>query len=314
MVDYINTVLAKKEVTYATDSAPTPALNAVLTRNAKITPLVVDLLDRNLDLPSRGAAAGVPTNERALISYEVELQGSGAAGTAPPWMIQNEACGMAPAVLTAAVRAEQRMAAVGAAISSLTQWGYVGDQLFKMVGSRGDISGIDFTAGQYPFLSYDFLGLVPTGSIGSVSALAGAIFTAYRDPVEVGITNTSFALGGFAANLRSLKAQANAAPKLRNLVGVRYIQRPNHALDCTVTCELPSVAARNYFADLRSGARIPLQIIHGTVAGLIVQLDSANYQVNAIDFSNEDDIVMATITGKLTITAAGQDDILITAK
>lgn len=314
MVDYVNTILAKKETTYATDAAPTPALNAVLTRNAKITPLVVDLLDRNLDLPSRGTTPGVPTNERVLLSYEIELQSSGAAGTAAPWMVNNEACGMAPAVLTATVKADQKMAAFGASISSLTQWGYVNDQLFKAVGSRGDLSGIDFTAGQFPFLSYDYMGIVPTGTVGSVSALSGAVFTAYKDPLEVNITNTSYSLDGFAAVLRSFKAKANAAPKLRNLVGARYIQRPNHAMDCTIVVELPSVAAKNYFSTLRAGSRVAQSIVHGTAAGFIVQVDTANLQMTGIDFSNEDDIVMATITGRLTITSAGQDDILITAK
>ena len=119
MVDYVKVLAAKKEVTYATDAAPTLAANAIVTRNFSAKPVETDTLERNLDNRTFGAQPVAPANERQTISYEVELAGSGAAGTAAPWQELLEGCGFAPPVLTATIKAQQVMALAGTAQSSL---------------------------------------------------------------------------------------------------------------------------------------------------------------------------------------------------
>ncbi len=114
------TFSAKKETTYATDAAPTLAANAVLSRNLTGTPIAVDRNERNRDRAVRGRSKDAPTNARQTITYDLEIAGSGAAGTAPAWMEHLEACGMAAPVLTAGQNAEQRFAATNAALSSLS--------------------------------------------------------------------------------------------------------------------------------------------------------------------------------------------------
>ncbi|MFY9350108.1 MAG: hypothetical protein WBL20_10295 [Sphingobium sp.] len=163
MVDAIKVVIAKKETVYASDAAPTGAANAILTRNFSSKPIETDRLDRNLDLPTFGAQPSATSNERRTMSYEVEIAGSGAAGTAPPWMELLEGCGMAAPALTPGVSAVQSFAAAGAAASSLTQYDYIADQRRKMVGSVGTFS-IDLTAGAYGFFGLEWTGLVPPGT------------------------------------------------------------------------------------------------------------------------------------------------------
>jgi hypothetical protein len=315
MADYFPVALIKKEVTEGLDPVPTPLLNAILTRGFKCEPLKIDLLERNLDLPALGATTGVPTNEVGMMSFECELQGSGAAGTAPPWMVLNEGCRMAAPVLTATVKAEQRMAAITAAPSSLGAYYYLDDFQMKLFGMRGDITAIDFTAGAYPFIGYDFMGIVPPAASTPFADVAPAplTLTAWKDPLEVNTSNTSVSLDGFACVMRSFKAKVNADVKLRNLVGKRYIQRGNHKMDGSFLIELPTIAAKNYFSSMRNGTRLVSTITHGTVAGSIVQADIPGFQIRKIDLTEEDDIVMAAIDGVLTISA-GQDDILLTAR
>lgn len=120
MVDAVKVLFFKKEATYATDAAPTGAANAALTRNFTTKPVVVDRIQRNLDRPVRGSSKDAPSNERQTYGYELELAGSGAAGTAPAWMEHLEACGMAAPVLTANTSAVQRFAPIGALLSSAT--------------------------------------------------------------------------------------------------------------------------------------------------------------------------------------------------
>lgn len=313
MVDSYALMAAKKETVYNTDIVPTLAANAILTRNLKWTPAEVDMLERELDLASRGATAGVPTNKRQPFSFECELQGAGAAGTAPRWMELLEACGMAAPTVTASVKAEQKFALPGVALSSISGYNWIGNQLRKATGARGDF-GFDFTAGRFPFLNFDFMGLVPSATPRSVATPGAATLTAWPDPLEVNTTNTSFTLDGFAAILKSFKGSANADIKLRNLVGANYVQRGNHKMRVTIECEAPSYATKDYFATLTAGTRIVVQLIHGTAAGLIVQVDSANLQINKITESNEDDILMYSIEATLVTTSAGADDLLFTAK
>lgn len=312
MPDSYKMLLAKKEATYNIDAVPTSAANAILTRGFEYEPLVFDMLNRNLDIAARGALPGVPTNKRATFAFEFELQGSGAAGTAPPWMPLLEACGMAAPVLTATVSAAQRMAAINTAISSLSAYWWAGDQAHKALGCRGDITSIDFTAGAYPFIGVDFMGLVPAAA-WSVSAPPVPVLTAWREPIEFTTAASSFALNGFAAVLKSFKAKVNADVKLRNLVGTNYIQRGNHAMDVSILIEAPSFAAMNYLNTLNAGARIPVSITHGTVAGSIIQLDAPFLQFKKIKPVNDDDILMYQIDADMTINL-GQDDITITAR
>ncbi len=314
MVDSFYTAYAKKEATYGVDAVPTGPLNAILTRNFRATPIEIDFLERNLDLATRGKTRGVPSNERQLINYEVELQGSGAAGTAAAWMELLEGCGGAAPVLTASTKAEQKFAALGAALSGLTHYWYTGTQRRRSYGARGDITAINFTAGAYPFLGLSYIGLLPTGTpVDEVAMGAAADYTRWKTPLEVNTANTDFLLDGYAAPLRSFVAQANVDLKLRNLVGANYVQRGNHGMSVKIVIEEPNYAAKNYFAQLRAGSVCTTQIVHGTVAGSIVQLDASFLQIAKIEETKEDDIAMLEIDAFLTVSA-GQDDILFTAK
>lgn len=314
MVDSYHTAYGKKEATYGVDSIPTATANAILTRNFNGTPVEVDTIERNLDVPSRGASPVGIANERQTFSYEVELQGSGTAGTAPAWMELLEGCGMAAATLVASTSATQRFAAVGANLSSLTHYWYTGNQRRRALGCRGSIQSINFTAGSYPFLGLSWMGMLPASTPFDATAMAASPdYARWRDPIEVNTVNTDFLLDGFAAPLRSFVLQDNASVTLRRLVGLDYVQRGNHRLTGKIVIEAPAQATKDYLARLRTGAKVSTQIIHGITAGSIVQLDANFLQIVGISETVEDDISMFEIDVVLTVNA-GQDDILITAK
>ena len=312
MVDTTKVILAKKEAVYSTDAAPTPAANAILTRNFSSKPLQVDQIDRNLDLPTRGRSGSKPSNARKTDSFEVEIAGSGAVGTAPGWMELLEACSMAPAVLTAGTDAKQKFAAVNALLSSLTLYDWIGVRKSVGLGARGTF-GWTFTAGAYPFFKFDLTAMVP--AVPVTSAAPGVPdLTRWKDPVEVNNDNTAFLLDGYAAVLKSFTGNAAVDVKVRNLVGARYVQAGNHAITGQLVIEAVDPATKNYVASLQTGATIAVSLTHGIVAGNIVQLTSANLQILDITESEEDGKLMYTIDYGLNITAAGQDDLLLTAK
>lgn len=312
MVDWVAVVLAKKEATYGTDAAPTAGANGILTRNYSGKPLDVDWLERNLDLPVYGASEGMPTNKRRSFSYEVEIAGSGAAGTAPAWMELLEACGLAAATISAGVHAQQVFAAPGAAASSLSQYDFLSDQRRKALGSVGTFS-MDFTAGAYPFFGFNWTGMVPAVTPFDKSAPGAVDLARWKRPVEVNLENTLCTLDGYSPKVRSWKGEAGIQIAVRNLVGSRYIRRGSHAFKSTLVIEAPDIATKDYLSALAAGSVVAWQLTHGVDAGNIIELSSTKVQVTDVSESKEDDTVMWTLS--LVHTADGATpDLTIKAK
>ena len=303
---------AKKEAVYGTDAEPTAAANAALTRNFQTKPVVTDRIQRNLDRGVRGRAPDAPSNARQTFSYELELAGSGAAGTAAAWMEHLEACGMAAPTLTADTDAVQKFAAIGTDLSSMTAYHWHETMRRRAVGARGTF-GWDFTAGAYPFLKFDMTGMLLLPTPIDTSAPGVPTLTQWKDPVEVNTDNTDLTLGGFALVTKSFTGDANAEITARNLVGARYIQRGNHAITGKIVGEVPDLASKNYFDSLMSGDEIAFDVTHGTVDGNIVEMSGTHLQITDIDLSEENDVLMATISYGLNVGTT-PDDLIITAK
>jgi len=312
MVDFYSLALAKKEATYGVDSVPTAAANAALTRNLTVKPIATDRIDRNLDRPVRGRRKDAVSNQRQTVSYELEAAGSGAAGTAPAWMEHLEFCGMAVPTLTAATSAVQRFAALGTALSSGTLYTWNGNQKRVGLGARGTFS-FDFTANAYPFFKIDLTALLPTANPVTDANPPAPDLTRWIDPVEVNTANTDFSLGGYSPVLKSITGDANANVKARNLVGANYIQRGNHGITGRIVIEATTIAQKNYFTNLQVGDEIAFTLTHGVDPGNIVELASTHLQVTDIEQSNEDDVLLMTISYGLNVGATN-DDLVITAR
>lgn len=93
------TILAKIESVYGTDSTPTGAADAVLVRNLEITPLESEFASRDLIRPFIGNSEQLPVGIRAQMTLEVEMAGSGTAGTAPGYDSLMRACGLSRTLL-----------------------------------------------------------------------------------------------------------------------------------------------------------------------------------------------------------------------
>jgi hypothetical protein len=95
-------ILAKIESTYGTDSVPTGAANAILVRNIEVTPIAAEVVGRDVIRPYMGESEQLIANRRVELSFEVEVAGSGTAGTAPAYGPLLRACGLTETVLAAA--------------------------------------------------------------------------------------------------------------------------------------------------------------------------------------------------------------------
>lgn len=304
-------ILFKLEGTEGADANPAAA-DAILTRNFSSNPIETDTLERNIDRPTVGGSNVAITNPRQSHNFEVEMAGSGTAQTQPKWMRLLEACGMAAPVEDVGPPAQTTQAFDTAPFASGTLYHWYDDQRRRALMTRGTFGG-NLTAGQYPFLSFGTIGLLPTATPFDKVAAPTPDFSAFQAPVEVNTDNTSFTLDSFAAVLRSLEFAANVNVALRNLVGSRRVNRGNHGITGTATIEAPDVATKNYLDTLKAGSEIALQIVHGTQAGNIVQIDMPQCQLTGVNQSEEDDILMYAFGFRANVSA-GSDDLTITTK
>jgi hypothetical protein len=93
-------IIAAKESTYGTDATPVGA-DAIKVANINITPLQSDVVSRQIVRPFLGNPEQLLANQRVELTFDVELTGSGVAGTAPAYGILLQACGFAEAVSAA---------------------------------------------------------------------------------------------------------------------------------------------------------------------------------------------------------------------
>ena len=91
-------IQVKGEATYGTDSSPA-GTDALLVRNLEITPIEADVVSRDLIRNYLGNSPQLLANTRVSITFQVELAGSGTAGTPPRYGALLRACGLLEAVV-----------------------------------------------------------------------------------------------------------------------------------------------------------------------------------------------------------------------
>jgi len=125
-------IVAAKESTYGTDASPVGA-DAIKVANINITPLQSDVVSREIIRPFLGNAEQLLANQRVELTFDVELTGSGAAGTAPAYGILLEACGMDVATVAST---SVTYTPLSASFPSATIY-YFNDQIrHKLTGAR----------------------------------------------------------------------------------------------------------------------------------------------------------------------------------
>lgn len=302
-------LLAKKEVTSGVDSTPTAAANAILCRAFMPEPITAEQVQRNLLRPYKGNSGSLTVGEHRKFTFEVEIAGSGAAGTAPAWGLLLEACGFA-ATITAATDVVYDLVSEGE--PTLTLYGYLDKTKFIVTNAKGTVS-FELNAKGIPVMKFEFLGTysAPTEEAGMPP---GVDYTDFIQPKTVGKVNTpTFSFHGVAATASAFSITLANALAWRELIGAAAPHSPDRQPTGNVTMELPTVTAKNWAEVVREGTTGACQLIHGTTAGNIVQFDMPKIQCKP--FSLQDDAGTAMLNMPFDLLPdAGDDELSITVK
>lgn len=147
-------IQVKKESTYGTDSSPA-GTDALLVRNLEITPIEADIVSRDLIRNYLGNSPQLLANTRVSITFQVELAGSGTAGTAPRYGALLQACGLSETIVAST---SVTYAPVSSSFSSATIYFNNDGIRHILTGCRGTFT-LNGEVGQIPTIDFTMVGV-----------------------------------------------------------------------------------------------------------------------------------------------------------
>lgn len=299
----LQALLCKTETTYGVDPNPTGAANAILAQSVKIMPMQGTDVKRGHDKPYFSADGTIAVGLHATISFEVELKGSGVAGTAPAFGPLLRACKMAQVIVAATSVTYNPHSGVQ---ESVTIYFNNDGTLFKMLGCRGNYS-YKLNAQGLVVLAFEMTGLfVQPSSSALPTVTLGTQLT--QIPQAATSANTpTFTLGGVALALRSLTLDAGNEVKPRFLVGSEQIIISDAAEKIDLQVEAVALATFNPFTNAASATPVALALVHGTGAGKICTLNVPSAQIMRPDGLEEQDGITEWKLSLTPLPTSGND-------
>lgn len=266
-------LLFKLEGAYGVDPTPTGAANAVLAVDVRIRPMEGNDVDRDLDMPYMGAGGTIPAELHSKITFKVEFSPSGAAGTAPAWGPLLRACAVAETI-NAGVSVVYNPVSEGH--ESGTFYFQIGGTLHKIIGSRGNCK-LMVTAQGIPYLEFEFTGLFETPAEAARPAVD---LTAFQKPALASDANTpTFTINAIDVVARSVSLDLGNQVGNRLLIGNEEVLITDKKEVIETTIEAVPLTTLDPYALAAAQSAVPLQLVHGTAAGLIATLDVPGAQM-----------------------------------
>ena len=296
-------ILHKLETVYGTNATPLAA-DALIGTNVSFSPIEAEEVSRDLMLPYMGSQGVVLAGIHAKLEFDVEIAGAGAAGTVPKFGSALRACGMAETV-TAATKVEYTIVEDGVESSSVY---FVSDKVqHVLLGCRGTCS-MSFTPKGIPRFRFAFTGLL--GTITDIGAMPAVTMAGWTTPLTVSKLNTTMTLHGWASVAESLSVDLGNTVNPRFLIGGESVMIADRKSKGSAVVEGRSLATVDWFAKALARTRGALSLIHGTVAGNIVEIAAPAVEIGRPTQGQTDGIVNYTLPLDLC-PSAGLDELKI---
>ena len=300
-------ILAKIEGTYGTDPTPVQATNAILTKGLTRRPYGGEQISRDLDRQRFGNDHQIVVGAQVEVSFQVELAGSSAAGTAPQFGPLLRACGFGETIVAVT---SVTYAHVSSSFESVTFYFNYDGERQVIVGARGNVS-INLSRGQFPMLDFRFVGIYAKPTAVSMYSPTFIGIT----PSPVNDTNTTtHSVHSQSVNLSQFTYDAANDVVYRNLPGSTSIEIVDRAPGGNVRFEAPALATKDFFAAVESHAGTVVEgaisIVHGPAAGTgkNIAISVPQSQLMPMEEPAEDKIRMFDIPYRAIPTEAGNDE------
>lgn len=299
-------ILAKIETTYGTDPTPTGAANAILATSVQLEPILGTEVSRDLLLPYLGSQGMVLSGTYGRIKFEVEVAGSGVAGTAPAYGPLLRGCGMAQ-VINAGTDVAYNF--VSTSEEAVTIWAMKDGIKHVLLGCRGafTIEGAPNSILRYVFTFTGLLGTITDAAMPAVT------LTAFIKPVPVNKANTTATLHGHAGACESFSFDSGIEIAPRLLINHESIEISDRVASGSIVFETVSLATVDWFAKALAHATDELAIVHGITAGNIVEFNAPKVQIGRPTYGATNKIINNSVP-LMFLPDAGNDEFEIVVK
>lgn len=278
------------------------AANAVLHAGGKFNPDIA-MHQRPMRSSSLSPFPAVPGARFAGIEFDIELKGSGTAGTPPEFGLLLKACGFQETIVAAT---SVTYDPASSSVSSLTMALYEDGIANKIWGARGDVK-LTLNQGEPGQLHFTFMGA--DFSVTDASLLSGVSYQTTKPPAFL---NAQMTIDSYAAlvgkiefsmgNKVTLRPDANQSSGNKSaLISSRL---PVMSLDP----EKILVAAYDFYGKLRSGNEAAFTAQIGATAGNICTTTAPKVQYTKIDEAARDGLRNLGIDCQLN-RSSGDDEL-----
>jgi hypothetical protein len=299
-------LLAKIESTYGTDPSPVAGTNAIQVTNLEVTPIESD----NVQAASYQGFIGNSTrgtlvaNKRVSVTFEVELGGSGTAGTAPAFGPLLQAAGMSEVVVSST---SVTYAGVSSSFSSATLYCFYDGTRHKITGARGTVT-FNMTAGQFPTASFQFIGIynAPDGTAASTFTVANQ--AAALEVNDTNVTTCTFH-GVTSTRLESIDLALNNALTYKETASSQEVLITDRAAGGTAVIEAPVIGTTDFFAKAVASATGASIIVIGATGGNIVTLNAPQTDITGCSYGDTNGVISLSMPYLALPTTAGDNEV-----
>lgn len=299
-------ILVKIEDTYGTDAAPAEA-DGIVAANVEFTPMEGQELQRDLIMPYLGNQGVILTGLYARLVFDVEIAGSGVAGTPPKYSALLRACGFQQNV-TVDTLVDYDI--IEGEVESASIYFMLDGNQHVMLGVQANVAPtLDITG--VPRYRFTCLGLL--GTISDAANMPAISKAGWIKPVPVTKANSVMTLHGWTATGDSLSLDLGNQLSPRFPFGDEYILISDRSASGTAVVEARSLATINWFEIAKAGTLGALSFVHGTTEGNIVEITAPAVEIGRPTYGQTNNV--ATYSLPLAFTPdAGLDDFKITVR
>jgi len=299
-------LIAKIESTYGTDPSPVGGSDAVQVTNLELTPIESDNVQAAafqgfIGNSTRGTLVA---NKRVSVTFDVELAGSGTAGTAPAFGPLLKSCGLSETVVSST---SVTYAPVSSSFSSATIYCFYDGTQHKITGARGTVS-FNMTAGQFAVASFNFIGIynAPDGT-----ALSGSFTVANQAAaLEVNDTNVTTATfhGVTSSRIESFDLALNNELLYKETASNKEVLITNRAPGGTAVIEAPAIGTTDFFAKAVAVATGSTSLVLGATGGNIVTVNAAQTDITGCSYADTNGVIALSMPYLALPTTAGNNE------
>lgn len=305
-------LIAKIESSYGTDPSPVGGSDAIQVTNVEVTPIESDNAEPAafqgfIGNSTRGTLVA---NKRVSVTFDVELAGSGAAGTAPAFGPLLKSCGMSETTVAAT---SVTYAPVSSSFSSATIYCFYDGTRHKITGCRGTVT-FTMAAGQFPVASFVMTGIynAPDGT-----PLSGTFTVANQAAaLEINDTNVTTATfhGVTDVRLESLDLAINNNTIYKETASSKEVLIVDRTPGGTAVIEAPVIpenpvsGTTDYFAKAVAVATGNTSVVVGGTAGNIMTLTMAQTDITGVSYGDTNGVVSLSMPYLAKPSTAGNNE------